>query len=627
MPGFTKEGFRKEVENLNKKVFANLSADEIYARVEEIMKSPEEEWADSFVEYMKELNMVIYEKPSYYRTLVMSNPDRWVKKNVYYQYSIGQATREARHLIRYCRKMINPDSDKTFEYKEKQFAAIRDWHVERLKNFTEYAEMERTWRDWDYKAVKSSFKSLDEKLKLGKKSEADGRHSFSADYTNANDQIIANVYARSQMFKEEIAKHNFLWRWFTFAGRAYTSYVNRSEELFKKVGFNEKIHAEAAINYCKNTLPEVYDTDIGIVKGDYDSQMESYIRDHTPEIFDARDWFKNSAELNLDPEFALESKLAPFAEKYGIDASSLANKRIDWSSPAKWYDTRRDTNPFGSTAKTAFASALGKMIDAAAKKHGADMNIADVLDDVRKVAVISIKFSSIMYDIDTFKNAEKPIYISDDFTPEYIEGRMDYFLKSANLSPEIKEKIAKEAAAHVRSWYDDFDKLKKEDLELASSVTHPEITDISVVERKIINNLLTVGYRPPKRDNSALLDKHTAVIEKMTKEWFSENKRHPEGVKEVFAKNVEKLEALKKIPYRDENAAAKLSEEWDKSDVEMNERYPNYKPETLEDLKNEGAVKYSISVDLEANNENLAKSPIIDDNSAPVKDNIASANK
>ena len=59
----------------------------------------------------------------------------------------------------------------------------------------------------------------------------------------------------------------------------------------------------------------------------------------------------------------------------------------------------------------------------------------------------------------------------------------------------------------------------------------------------------------------------------------------------------------------------------------MNERYPNYKPETLEDLKNEGAVKYSISVDLEANNENLAKSPIIDDNSAPVKDNIASANK
>ena len=170
MPNFTREGFRKEVEDLNKKVFANLSADEIYARVEEIMKAPEKEWADAFVEYMKELNVVIYEKPSYYRTLVMSNPDRWGTKklDMYYQYSIGQATREARHLISYCRKMINPESDKTFEYKEKQFAAIRDWHVERLKNHTEYNEIERSWREWDYKAVKSSFKTLDEKLNLEK---------------------------------------------------------------------------------------------------------------------------------------------------------------------------------------------------------------------------------------------------------------------------------------------------------------------------------------------------------------------------------------------------------------------------------------------------------------------------
>ena len=56
MADLTMEGFRKEVAHVNKKSFSNLSADEIYSRVEEIMKKPQEEWADAFVEYMKELN-------------------------------------------------------------------------------------------------------------------------------------------------------------------------------------------------------------------------------------------------------------------------------------------------------------------------------------------------------------------------------------------------------------------------------------------------------------------------------------------------------------------------------------------------------------------------------------------
>ena len=136
------------------------------------------------------------------------------------------------------------------------------------------------------------------------------------------------------MFKAEYEKHNFLWRWFTGKGWAYSNYIKRSEELFKKVGFDEKKHAEGAIEYCKNTLPEVYSADIDIVKGDYESHLEAYKMAHRVESFEARKYTDWALELNLDPEFGIESKLVGFAEKYGIKASDLVNNRIDWGSGA-----------------------------------------------------------------------------------------------------------------------------------------------------------------------------------------------------------------------------------------------------------------------------------------------------
>lgn len=621
MPNFTMEDFRKEVKHVNKKAFTNLSAEEIYKRVETIMQSPEHQWADAFVEYVKELNVELYEKPSYYRSLMVTNSRRWeTSKGEYIQFRISEATREARNLINYCRQIIKPESVKTFEYTEKQFAQIRDWQIERLKTFTDYSEIKRTMKAWDNASVKASFEELDETLGLEKKSDPNKRHQFSGNYENANDQKIANVYARMKMFKEELGKHNIFWRWFTSNGRAYSNYVKRSKELFERVGFHEEKDGNSAIAYCQNTLPEVYETDIDIVKGDYEDSMAAYVRAHTPELFKAREWTDWAKELNLDPEFGLESKLTAFAEKYGVDASFLINRRVDWDSAAKAYDKKRETGAFSTNAKTAFSSNVSKMIAAAAKKYGADMNIADVLEDARKIAVISIKFNSIMYDIDEFKNPEKPLYINNDFTPEYIKGRMNFFLRESNMSLEDKERIAKEAEAHVRSWYENFDKLKKADAELASTVTRPEVTAVSPVERKIINSLLTVGYRPPQRDNSQLLEKHTVLLEKMTKEWFSEKSNHPEGVREVFAKNLQKIEALKKIPYGDKNAAVKLNEEWDKSDAEMNDRYPSYKPETLEDLQNENKLKYSISIELQEENKDVETSPKIEDHNELMKE-------
>lgn len=520
MPELTMKGFRKEIKHVNKKALANLSAEEIFSRVEQIMQSPEDQWADAFVEYIKELNVVIYDKPSYYRSLIVSNSSRWGKsRGEYTQFRISEATREAKNLINYCRQIIKPESVKTFEYTEKQFAQIRDWQIERLKAFTEYSEIERTMKAWDNSAVKNSFKTLDEQLKLKKNSESDERYKFSGNYKNANDQTVANVYARAKMFKEELSKHNIFWRWFTSNGRAYSNYVKRSEELFEKVGFHEAKDGDSAIEYCKNTLPEVYDTDIDIVKGDYEDSMEAYTRAHTTEIFEAREYADRAKELNLDPEFSLESKLSSFAEKYGMDASNLVNSRLDWSSAATAYDTKRKTETFITNAKVAFSSNLSKLINAAAKKHGADMNIADVLDDVRKIAVISIKFSSIIYDIDKLKNAEKPPYISDDFTPEYIEKRMDFFLKQSALSPEDKARIAKEAAAHVKSWHENFDNLKKEDAELASTVTHPETLEDLQRESQtkfsisvdLKNSKENIDTSPMIKDDPAVIKDKTAV--------------------------------------------------------------------------------------------------------------------
>ena len=625
MADLTMEGFRKEVAHVNKKSFSNLSADEIYSRVEEIMKKPQEEWADAFVEYMKELNEKLFENVSYNRSLYAFNAARWGTDLMAtcYQYRISDAMREARNLINYSRKIIKPETEKTFEYAEPQFAKIRDWQIERLKTFTEYAEIERTADAWDYSAARSYFKENNEKIEPANSQDIKEKYQFSGNYEKTEDQLIANAYARAKMFKAEYEKHNFFWKWFTRKGWAYGGYISRSEKLFKNVGFDEKKHAEEAIKYCKNKLPEPYETDIDIVKGNYESQVESYKIAHRVVTFEAREYTNWALELDLDPEFGIESKLTEFVEKYGIKSSDLLTK-IDWGSGATAYDTLGKTETLQINARTTFGSTLAKLIDAAAKKYGAEMNITEVLDDARKIAIISAKFHSTIFEIEELKNVEKPPYIADDFTAEYIEKRTKtYFLRNAkDLSPEDKERIAKAAADHVKAWYDDLDKLKKEDAELISTVTRPEISEISPVERKIINKLLTVGYRPPKRDydnimdnHGKLMDKHAKVVEMMKNKWFGENSKHPEGLKEVFEKNVEKLKALEKVKYKDMKAIADLDEAWDKSDLEMKENYPNYQPKTLEDLEAQNETRVQMPpIDLGENKNVERQAPIKEEN-------------
>ena len=632
---FTMEEFRKEVAHVNKKSLSNISADEIYSRVEEIMKKPQEEWADAFVEYMKELNVKIYEKASYNRSLYSFNAARWgsLEMATFNQYRISEAMREARNLINFCRKIINPEAEKTFEYTEPQFAKIRDWQIERLKTFTDYAEIERTADAWDNSAVKSYFKTLDEKLKFEKASDIKERHQFSGNYEIAGDQLIADVYARAKIFKAEYEKHNFFWKWFTRKGWAYSNYIKRSEELFKKVGFDEKKHAAGAIEYCKNTLPEVYSADIDIVKGDYESQVESYKIAHRAVTYEAREYTNWALELNLDPEFGIESKFTEFAEKYGVKPSDIVNNKIDWGSSATAYDTLGKAEIMQTNMKTMFAATLGKLINMAVKKHGADMNIADVLEDARKITVIAAKFHSNIFDLEELKNNEKPLFLPDDFTAEFIEKRTKtYFLRGAkDMSDDDKARIAKAAADHVKSWHENFDKLKKEDAELASTVTRPLVSDISPVEKNIINKLLTVGYRPPKRNydnvmdnHGKLMEKHAKVVAMMKTKWFGENSKCSAELKAVFEKNVAKLEALSKVQYKDMKAIEELDAAWDKSDLEMTENYPNYQPKTLEDLQNESKLKYSVAVDLGDEKNDIEKSPKIEDNNSLVKDKGAS---
>ena len=626
MADLTMEGFRKEVAHVNKKSFSNLSADEIYSRVEEITKKPQEEWADAFVEYMKELNEKLFENVSYNRSLYAFNAARWGTDLMAtcYQYRISDAMREARNLINYSRKIIKPEEEKTFEYAEPQFAKIRDWQIERLKTFTEYAEIERTADAWDYSAARSYFKEINEKIEPAKSSDTKEKYQFSGNYEKTEDQLIANAYARAKIFKAEYEKHNFFWKWFTRKGWAYGGYISRSEKLFKNAGFDEKKHAEEALKYCQNKLPEPFETDIDIVKGDYESQVESYKIAHRAVTYEAREYTNWALELNLDPEFGIESKFTEFAEKYGVKPQDIVNNKIDWGSSATAYDTLGKAEIMQTNTKTMFAATLGKLINIAVKNHGADMNIADVLEDARKITVIAAKFHSNIFDLEELKNNEKPLFLPDDFTAEFIEKRTKtYFLRGAkDMSDDDKARIAKAAADHVKSWHENLDKLKKEDAELASTVTRPEVSDISPVEKNIINKLLTVGYRPPKRNydnvmdnHGKLMEKHAKVVEMMKNKWFGENSKHPEGLKAVFEKNVAKLEALSKVQYKDMKAIADLDEAWNKSDLEMKENYPNYQPKTLEDLEAQNETRVQMPpIDLGENKNVERQAPIKEEN-------------
>lgn len=607
--------FRTRVEGVNARAHSNLSYNKILSDVKKIMSNPEQTWPDLFVEYLKVLHKEINKSVSYHRTLIASD-NSWLDQYIetFGRYGAVEATEEAKALLSQCRKMIDPEAAARFEFKPEQLKAIRDWHLEEAKQHTEYVEAVRILKSWTQKNVDSAISFAEGRLGLTGGDPAK-IHTFSGERRVGNDTIVCDVYSRMHVFREELSKHGRLWRWF-FSKRVdmYNSYIDRAKQLLEKVGFDEEKHGPAVIEYSKTHLLSPYSVDIDSVKTDYDTEMQRYTARHMPEIHDARDHQEWAAELNLDPESSVESKLLPYAEKYGMDVSRFSKVQIDWKSIATSYDKVRETEDFDSTLERMFITCFNRMIESEAEKKGGNVNVAEVLKDARDIAVIVTNFNSIAYSLDTFKNAEKPAYLKN-VDHEYIRKRMSFYLKDVAMPDEEKEKLANAAADVIKEWEADPAKLKKEDEALAVKNAPAERTLFSPFEAKIANSLMTIGYRPPSKDDPKMIEKHAAVLEKLVTNHFLGDDKG-DGAKSIVAANSRKITGIKKLVFEKYGNEEHLKEWWSEDDLKLQAKFPNYQPKTLAELEADDKVRAPFRVEIN-DEKQQEKSEPVNQNGAP----------
>ena len=622
---------RNEIERINREAQSNLSSRKIYSEVSKIMSKPKEAWPSLFVEFYKKTTAQIFEKASHNRTLAYHGGE-WAKNYMqdFAQFSMEKAAKDAKIVANICRNIIDPEKAKTFELEPKHHEEFRDWQLAELSARTEYTETIRTLNDWDEEVAKSLIKESQKRLGLDKPLPS-YRYSGNVNTINdGNDGIVAGVYCKLHAVREELNKHIFLWRWFhpTLA-KGYDAYIKGATELLSKVGFNEKEHGEAALNAAKSTTFLPYSMDPEGVEDECNKEIKAYNARRIPEIRRARDYREWSKEIDLDPETSYESRLRPFAEKYSLTVADLNKNFANWDDLAKGYDKTRETSGFFSASERAFLITLNTLVKNAVDK-GQNIDVADILNDARKVAVMAVKFNSFAYETDDFRFADCPAYLKN-IDGNAIKDKVSKLLGKSNLPAETKNAISATAADVVDGWRRDPQATLRQDYLYARTHAHPEYKPLTPLEVKIANSLLTIGYRPPSKDNPKMLEKHNKVLNTMFKTWFDDKSKHPDGAKTILAHNAYKLDSMNKHVNQNYAKESTLKEMWEDDEREMMQKFPDYKPRTLGMIepryadKKADQTKVSISINLNNDskkelspkheaNQNLSKGSVLKSN-------------
>ena len=581
-----KELFRRDVATANQKAASNLSYRKIYSDVKRIMSKPQENWPRLFLDYTKGLHTQIYKDASHKRTLAFLDK-KWSDENhQFLQFSITDSTTLISNFLESCRKAINPEASKNFEYKPEHLDELRDWQLEELNKRKEYQEIAGTVKEWTNDIVESNIANEREKLGLDETDPAK-KYTFKGTLDKDLDPVVANIYCRKLAFEEELNKHGRFWRWlFSKRVAVYNNFINKANDLLKEVGFDEKMYGSMAKERSEKALLEPYDMDIASVHYKHTEDLQKYKARHIEQIKVARDYYKWASELKLDPEnpYSYESKVRPYAQKYGADISKLS-KDGDWQESATAYDTRREVKNFDFTSARNLTNALSAMISGAVSQ-GKEINISEIMNDARQIAVMSINYNTPAYKLDFFGKSELPPYMQR-MDPKLIEGRVKGAL-GTSVPDDVKEKYVKEAIDVFNEWRANPERLKKEDMEFAKKHTQPEKKLFSPLEVKIANSLLSTDYRPPKKNETDMIVKHEAVMNKLVNQWFNGEDKNLTEANSVLKSNATRLEGMKKLALQNLGNEEALYKSFEDDEHKIKAQYPNYKPSTVQQLDNKG---------------------------------------
>lgn len=342
------------------------------------------------------------------------------------------------------------------------------WMLDEINKHTYENDIPQNMKKWERKGFAEDVKTSSEILKgYNINGKMDGKTS--------KNMLVAEIYYKNELAKQEMKNHSFLWRWFSPRARAYKNYIKETQALLDSVGFKADQHAESTKDLLKKVAPP-YDIDLDRVKEQYKNGLQKDKQDRTVELFEARAKYNKAWELEQSPETSFVSKITPFLQKYGIDPTDYNVKSHISNMPAiheaaEAYDKRRETELMRKYVGRAFYFGYKAIVESSTR-NGKEINVAEALKDARAIAGIAAQHYTMAYEIEELTNGDKPFY------HEYLDQTMltdqtQYFIQNSFESPDAKidpnyaDRIKNDIAKTLGEWNSDLKRLAEEDKQVA----------------------------------------------------------------------------------------------------------------------------------------------------------------
>ena len=501
---------------------SKLSYSTMYSQLEAIMKiKDQKERDDAFLSfhcfYTHELSSKLLDQHSvFYSNEILGHRHA---NHPSMLYSISVDSKNVRWITDNILSMIDPEYAKKHLFNEEQIQAIHKFETDTLKSHSYYAETPRILKAWDYKCFNHERKLIDTTFYFG----VDHRenHIFTGNPKVQADISAAEFFYKRNLIQQEIESYTRFERFLNFRRVwACRKYIAKVDEVLKKIGFDPARHADVAMTILKNTTQPPHDIDFEHVDTERAERMNEYSRANIEQITVARDKANKALELEKNPETSINKMIEPLLQKHNLSVNKLEESFIPSDTTIKnfvaRYDQERITEELSELLRSKFSHAFTSMLQQAVVMGG-DIDFNAIFNDSRQIAVMVAQRFTPYFQLEEFKNAEKPIY-TRFISERWIQGRIDFYANNAQeniwpaiekkatdngepipeyvtkarkeLTPEKIEALKAKGAEAVRQWLSNTKALVEEDFKLAESFEPQSVNNDEAVNENIIDDII-----------------------------------------------------------------------------------------------------------------------------------------
>ena len=231
---------KSHIKEINKRTGAKLSYNDIYNKMDVILKMTDEDEKDSaLADLYIELSKAISAKMLSKRVEIKSN-ELIEDKNINHparDYSINDASLESRGLVEEIYKLLNPEFDGDYRLSDKQLTAIRDYELEEIKKFSSYREIPKYLEKWNRKNFDNDLERFNTNFPEVKGTLR--KYKYKGDINNPKDVMAAEYYYKAYLAKKELDSHGRIWRFFFYKTvDAYNKYIDDVERALLDAGID-----------------------------------------------------------------------------------------------------------------------------------------------------------------------------------------------------------------------------------------------------------------------------------------------------------------------------------------------------------------------------------------------------